>query len=32
VHDPSRNEREQPGDDKRTGENKDHDAAMISDP
>jgi hypothetical protein len=32
VHDPSRDEREEPGDDKRTGENKHHDAAMIRNP
>ena len=32
VHDPSREQREQPGDNQRTGENQDHDAAMIGDP
>src|SRR5260370_36205235 len=32
VHDPPWEQSEQPGDDKRTGENQDHDAAMIRDP
>src|SRR5439155_3412071 len=29
VHDPPRDEREYPGDDQRTGESQDHDAAVI---
>jgi hypothetical protein len=32
VHDPPRDQCEQPGDDQRTGENQDHDAAMIRNP
>jgi hypothetical protein len=32
VHEPSRDERDEPGDDKRTAENKHHDAAMIRNP
>jgi hypothetical protein len=31
VQDPPRKQREQPGDNQRTGENQDHDAAMIRD-
>jgi hypothetical protein len=31
VHDPPRQQREQPGDAKRTGEDQPHDAAMIDD-
>jgi hypothetical protein len=31
VHDPPWDEGEQPGDDKRAGENQDHDAAVIGD-
>ena len=32
VHDPPRQQREQPGDHKRPGKNENHDAAMIGDP
>jgi hypothetical protein len=31
VHDPPRQQREQPGDHQRAGENQDHDAAVIGD-
>jgi hypothetical protein len=31
VHDPSRQQREQSGDDQRAGEKQDHDAAVVGD-